>query len=89
MGRWFIALWLIALLGLAISPPAGAQDRSKLPAGYKNCMGPLPGCYEQTVGTRHRVTRLRMSAAEAKAWCTRAPTCPEQRKIWCVKSGAC
>jgi hypothetical protein len=49
---------------------AGAMqraDRAQNAGGYRMCMGALPGCFE-------RASR-RMSPDQARAWCSRKPTC--------------
>ncbi|WP_083909709.1 caspase family protein [Rhodopseudomonas sp. B29] len=43
------------------------QRLARQQAGYRSCMGPLPGCYERAI--------RRMSPDSARAWCTRKPTC--------------
>ena len=42
-------------------------ELAKQAGGYRQCMGALPGCYERAVRNR--------SPEEARAWCSRRPTC--------------
>jgi caspase domain-containing protein len=42
-------------------------EQAKNNGNYKMCMGALPGCYERSLGM--------MGAAQARAWCSRRPTC--------------
>jgi hypothetical protein len=42
-------------------------EQAKNTGNYKMCMGALPGCYERSL-------RI-MSAGQARAWCSRKPTC--------------
>jgi uncharacterized caspase-like protein len=54
---------------VASAPAAGggAAMRAKLSGNYRQCMGPLPGCYDRALKS--------MGAEMARVWCTRKPTC--------------
>ena len=45
----------------------GRANQAKVTGAYRSCMGATSGCYERAIKTR--------SPEQARAWCSRAPTC--------------
>ncbi|WP_083636179.1 caspase family protein [Bradyrhizobium sp. AS23.2] len=52
--------------------PAARAVAAQASGTYKQCMGPLPGCYERAMSSSGA---FRGNPEGARRWCTRAPTC--------------